>query len=137
VLEELFYHGDFDALDELIHPDFINHEVPPGHPQGRAGLRLTIDWLRGLWGPLRPEIEDVIAEADKVVARVTMHGHHVGEFMNRQPTGRPFAAKHIHSARRSNWGSSATRRDRCRFSPSCSRFSSASGPRARRTIRRR
>lgn len=73
-LEELFEHGDFDSLEELIHPDFVNHEAPPGHPQGREGLTVTINWLRGLWGPMRSEIEDEIREDSKVVARVTMHG---------------------------------------------------------------
>ena len=34
VLDELFERGDLDAADELIHPDFINHEAPPDNPQG-------------------------------------------------------------------------------------------------------
>jgi len=42
------------------------------------------------------DIEDEIAEDDKVVARVTMHGRHLGEFLGRQPTGKEFAAKQIH-----------------------------------------
>jgi predicted ester cyclase len=96
VLDELLDQGDFDALDELIHPDFVNHEVPPGHPQGREGLRTTVTWLRGLWGPMHSDIEDMIGEGDKVVARVTVHGHHVGEFLGKSPTGKPFATKHIH-----------------------------------------
>jgi predicted ester cyclase len=31
------------------------------------------------------EIDDEICEGDKVVARVTMHGHHVGEFLSPRP----------------------------------------------------
>jgi len=96
VLEELFEKGNLEAVDELIHPDFINHEAPPGNPQGREGLKETIGWLRGLWGPVRPEIDDEICEGDKVVARVTMHGRHVGEFLGKAPTGKQFAAEHIH-----------------------------------------
>ena len=96
VLDELFDQGDFSSLDELIHPDFVNHEAPPGHPQGREGLEVTVSWLRGLWGPMRSEIHEVVGEGDKVVARVTMHGHHVGEFLGRAPTGKAFATKHMH-----------------------------------------
>jgi predicted ester cyclase len=96
VLDELFDKGDLDAADELIHPDFVNHEAPPNNPQGPEGLKETISWLRGLWGPMRAEIEDEISEGDKVVARVTMHGHHVGEFLGKQPTGEGFATKQIH-----------------------------------------
>ena len=81
VLEELFEKGNLEAADELIHPNFVNHEAPPGNPQGPEGLKETIGWLRGLWGPMRAEIEDEICEGDKVVARLIMHGRHVGEFL--------------------------------------------------------
>jgi predicted ester cyclase len=96
VLEELFDKGNLDAADELVHPDFVNHEAPPNAPQGPAGLKETVSWLRGLWGPMRAEIEDTICEGDKVVARVTMHGRHLGEFLGRPPTGKEFATKQIH-----------------------------------------
>jgi predicted ester cyclase len=96
VLEELFEKENLRATDELIHPDFVNHEAPPGNPQGPEGLKETITWLHGLWGPMRADIEDMICEGDKVVARVTMHGRHVGEFLGRPPTGKEFATTQIH-----------------------------------------
>ena len=96
VLDELFEKGNLEAADELIHPDFVNHEAPPGNPQGPEGLKETIGWLRGLWGPMRAEIEDEICEGGKVVARLIMHGRHVGEFLGKPPSGQEFAAEHIH-----------------------------------------
>jgi predicted ester cyclase len=96
VLEELFDEGNLDAAEDLIHPEFVNHEAPPDNPQGPDGLKETVSWLRGLWGPMRAEIEDEICEGDKVVARLIMHGRHVGEFLGRAPTGKEFAAEHIH-----------------------------------------
>ena len=96
VLEELFDKGNLDAADELVHTDFVNHEAPPGNPQGPEGLKQTVRWLRGIWGPMRSDIEDEIREGDKVVARVTMHGRHLGEFMGRPPSGKEFAVEHIH-----------------------------------------
>ncbi len=96
VLVELFENGNLEAIDELIDPEFVNHEAPPGNPQGPEGMKETITWLRGLWGPMRAEIEDEICEGDKVVARVTMHGRHVGEFLGQPPTGKDFATKQIH-----------------------------------------
>ena len=95
-LLEVFEHGRLDAIHELVHPEFVNHEAPPGSPQGPAGLKQTISWLRGLWGPMRAEIQDEICEGDKVVARVVMHGHHVGEFLGKEPTGKEYAANQIH-----------------------------------------
>jgi predicted ester cyclase len=96
VLEELFEKGNMDATDELVHPDFVNHEAPPNNQQGPEGLKETVEWLRGLWGPMHFEIEDEIAEGDKVVARVVMHGRHIGEFLGQEPTGKEFATKQIH-----------------------------------------
>jgi predicted ester cyclase len=96
VLEELFEMGNFEAADDLIHPEFVNHEAPPDNPQGPEGLKETVGWLRELWGPMHAEIEDEICEGDKVVARVTMHGRHLGEFLGRPPTGKEFAVEHIH-----------------------------------------
>jgi predicted ester cyclase len=96
LLRELFEKGDLDAAEELIHPDFINHEAPASNPQGPEGLRETVSWLRGLWGPMRFDIEDEICQGDKVVARVLLHGRHVGEFLGKPPTGKEFAVEQIH-----------------------------------------
>jgi predicted ester cyclase len=96
VLEELFEKGNLEAAEDLIHPEFINHEAPPDNPQGPEGLKETVSWLRGIWGPMRAEVEDEICEEDKVVARVTIHGHHVGEFLGKAPTGKGFAVEQIH-----------------------------------------
>jgi predicted ester cyclase len=96
VLDELFDKGNLAAADELIHPEFINHEAPADNPQGPEGLKETVAWLRGIWGPMRAEIEDEISEGDKVVARVKMHGRHVGEFLGKPPTGKEYAVEHIH-----------------------------------------
>ena len=60
VLTELFEEGNFDAAEDLIHPDFVNHEAPPGNPQGPEGLKETIGWLRDDAWP-----EDVAAAAAK------------------------------------------------------------------------
>jgi predicted ester cyclase len=96
MLDELFDQGNLDAADELIHPDFVNQEAPPSNPQGPEGLKETITWLRRLWGPMRFEIHDEICEGDKIAARVTMHGHHLGEFLGKPPTGKEFATTQIH-----------------------------------------
>jgi predicted SnoaL-like aldol condensation-catalyzing enzyme len=39
LLEEMFERGNLEAADELVHPRFVNHEAPPGSPQGPEGLK--------------------------------------------------------------------------------------------------
>ena len=52
--------------------------------------------LHSAFGELRFEVEDEIAEGDKVVQLVTMRGRHTGPLMGREPTGRAFAVRHIY-----------------------------------------
>jgi steroid delta-isomerase-like uncharacterized protein len=70
--------GNLGAMDELVAEDYINHSPPrlPGLAPGREGLKqaFKIFWEAT---PGRHEIEDQIAEADRVVTRMTAYGRHV------------------------------------------------------------
>lgn len=71
--------GDLDAMDELVAEDYIDHNPPPfpGLGQGRDGLKQAFQiFLEAT--PGRHEIEDQIAEGDKVVTRLTAYGTHKG-----------------------------------------------------------
>ena len=71
--------GNIDAMDDLVAEDYLDHNPPfPGLPAGREGLKQA---FRIFWTatPGRHEIEDQIAEADKVVTRLTAYGRHEGE----------------------------------------------------------
>jgi predicted ester cyclase len=72
--------GNIDAMDELVAEDYLDHDPPPfpGLPAGREGLK---EAFRIFWKatPGRHEIEDQVAEDDKVVTRLTAYGRHEGE----------------------------------------------------------
>ena len=71
--------GDLAAMDELVAEDYIDHNPPPfpGLGQGRDGLKQAFQiFLEAT--PGRHEIEDQIAEGDKVVTRLTAYGTHKG-----------------------------------------------------------
>ena len=72
--------GNIDAMDELVAEDYVDHHPPPfpGLPAGREGLK---EAFRIFWEatPGRHEIEDQIAEGDKVVTRLTAYGRHQGD----------------------------------------------------------
>lgn len=95
-LDEVFSQGKLDVVDEIFHPDFINHEAGPRTPRGSDGLKVTVQWMRSSFSDLRYEVEDAIAEGDRVVLRVISKGRHTGHFMGFAPTGKEFAAKQIH-----------------------------------------
>jgi predicted ester cyclase len=95
-LEEIYAKGDLGLLDELIHPDFADHDpAHPDLPKGHESIRDTVQNLHGMFSELRFEVEDEIAEGDRVVQRVTMSGRHTGALMGREPTDRTFAVRHV------------------------------------------
>ena len=95
-MDVLFNRGDVDAVEQFVHPQFLNHEAARHRPRGPEGMRQTIDWLRAAFADLHLAVDDVIAEHDKVAARVTMTGHHTGRLMGMPATGRSFSVQHIH-----------------------------------------
>jgi steroid delta-isomerase-like uncharacterized protein len=88
-VEEVFNQGNVNAIDELVAPDFIEHEeLPPGIPTDREGVKQLSIMLRSAFPDLKATIDDVLAEGDKVVARMTWTGTQKGEFMGIPPTGK-------------------------------------------------
>jgi len=80
--------GDIAGFGDLMADDFVEHQGGPGFPDTKEG---TLDFFRALvtaFPDLRMTVEDLIADGDKTVARVTVNGTHEGEFMGIPPTGR-------------------------------------------------
>jgi predicted ester cyclase len=99
VLEEIFPANDEAALREVVSDQFINHEAPEGTPPGLGGITMFMRLLDEAFSEQRWEIQDVIAEDDKVVLRCTHSGVHTGDFFGLPPTGRRFAYRQIHIIR--------------------------------------
>jgi predicted ester cyclase len=84
--------NNLDALDEIVAADLITHSLMPGLPPGLEGGKMVHRLAVGAFPDFRADIEDLIAEGDKVVARMTFCGTHTGgEFMGIPPSGRQFA----------------------------------------------
>ena len=86
---EVISQNRLDRVEEIIAPDEVDHALPPGIPSGLEGLKQVFTLLHTAFPDLQIEIEDLIAEGDKVVGRVTARGTHQGEFMGIPPTGKP------------------------------------------------
>jgi len=96
IVEEIFNQGNISLFDELVAPDFIEHEeLPPGIPVGREGAKVLFTQLRSAFPDFKAEIEDLIAEGDRVVVRMKWTGTHEGEFMGIPPTGRSISIEVI------------------------------------------
>lgn len=83
--EELWHNHNLDVIDEVFHDDAIIHS-PFNIKQGSITMREAAEkWLQS-FPDLEITINDLIAEDDKVVARWTAHGTHMGSFFETNPT---------------------------------------------------
>jgi steroid delta-isomerase-like uncharacterized protein len=65
-----------------------DHDPGPGTAPGLAGTKQTLSMYHAVFSDLRVTAEDMIADGDKVVVRLTMNGTNTGEFMGLPPTGK-------------------------------------------------
>ncbi len=81
-------HGDLDALDDVIAPDYHFHDpADPNLPHGSEGAKQQLTAFRTAFPDLHFTIAAEIAEGDLVVQRLTGRGTHRGAFMGVPPTG--------------------------------------------------
>ena len=89
MVDEIFNQGNLSQADEFLASDFAEREeLPPGIPRDREGVKQLTTMLRSAFPDFKATIDDIVAEGDKVVARVTMTGTHTGDFWGVPPTGR-------------------------------------------------
>jgi predicted ester cyclase len=99
ILGEIFPRGDVATLAEVVHPNFVDHDGPPGAPPGLDGMAWSMCVLQAGFSDRRWEIHQVIAEGDTVVLSCTFHGRHTGQFMGLAPTSRSVAFRQVHIVR--------------------------------------
>ena len=102
MVDEVFTKGNVDLIDELLDPNMVEHSPVPGQEPGLDGFKKLVTMFRAAFPDLRSTVEDMIAEGDKVVGRMTTTGTHQGEFMGIPPTNKRFTMTEIHIVRMAN-----------------------------------
>ena len=133
---ELINAGDLAGFGDLVADDFVEHQGGPGFPTTKEG---TLDFFRALltsFPDFRMNVEDLIIDGDKAVARVRVTGTHQGDFMGVPPSGKSVEVDLIDIMRFDgagllceHWGASRTC---CR---SCNSSASSPQPLRRSTTR--
>jgi predicted ester cyclase len=96
--EEGINQRNYDIFDETIASNYVNHSMPAPAP-GPEGFKQVINMFIAGFPDLQVELEDVLAEGDKVSTRGVMHGTHTGLFNGIAPTGKTIAITYIDSWR--------------------------------------
>jgi predicted ester cyclase len=88
--------GDLDAMDEIMAPDFVEHTLAPGQHSDREGVKRAVAQFSAAFSDVRFVIEELRAQGDKVVSRVSGRGtYDRSELMGVAPTGTEVASMAI------------------------------------------
>lgn len=94
-VDEIWNQGNMDVVDELFATDFVNHDSnPPGVTDLKGYKAWVVDW-RAAFHDYHVEVNDLVAEGDKVGARCTVTGTHQGDFFTVPATGIQITMKMI------------------------------------------
>jgi ketosteroid isomerase-like protein len=102
---------DLETIDELLAPDFVDHDPLPGQESGREGFIKGITEDCAAHSPVRTTIEYQATDGDLVISRGTSRTvHDRGDYLGlKAPTGQEsehkvIAIHHIAGARSSRSG---------------------------------
>ena len=88
VVEEVLVAGNLDVVDEIVSKDYVHHDpAMPEEGHGREHFKEFASMYRSAFPDVHVEIEDMIAEGDRVATRWVASGTHEGELMGISPTG--------------------------------------------------
>ena len=97
---EFWRTGDKGLFDDVLAPDYVQHW--PGFPTDREGYLQRLQAFRTAFPDLKKTTEDLLADGDKVVDRVTVRATHTGELLGLAPSGKTIEMTEMHVARVSN-----------------------------------
>ena len=86
---QLWGEGNLDLIPTDYSVDFTGH-FPAGIVHGHAELLARVEAHRTAFPDWTEVVDDVVAEGDRVVTRITSRGTNLGEFL-----GKPATGKHV------------------------------------------
>ncbi len=95
LFQQFFNERDLQSVGEFFAPEFI-------HNKSLRGVDLfqrIVSYYLVAFPDIHYTIEDLLADGDKVIGRVTAHGTHQGEFLGYAATGKTFSVSQIRIAR--------------------------------------
>jgi len=80
---------NFDVIDELVAPDFVDLSLMPGQEPDREGFKRSVAEINAPFSDINITIDEQVAEGEKVTTWYTgIRTHDRGPYMGVAPTGR-------------------------------------------------
>jgi steroid delta-isomerase-like uncharacterized protein len=93
--EEVYVDWNMAMVDEVVSPRFTSHDWPAGGSMGPQAFRDYYAAIRSAVPDARYEVDDLIAEGDRVAVRWRLLGTHLADFGGISATGRAIVLKGI------------------------------------------
>jgi steroid delta-isomerase-like uncharacterized protein len=93
VFEEVFNKGNFAIIAELIATNYVFLSPLGMEFKGPEGFKQMVAMSRTAFPNIHIDIDDIIAEGDRVAIRYTLQGTFKGDFMGISPTGKQITIK--------------------------------------------
>jgi predicted ester cyclase len=95
-VEQFKNKANHDIVDDLFTPGFVTHLKLPGVPPNRDGFRMLGKAVVSAFPDVHANIEDLLADGDKVIERTSARATSRGVFNGIPPTGKPVQWSEIH-----------------------------------------
>jgi steroid delta-isomerase-like uncharacterized protein len=88
MVEEVVNKGNFNVVDELFHPDYVDHAAPPNTPPGLDGVKAIFKMFRTGFPDVKFTIDQMVGEGNYVATLVHGEGTQTGQFIQFPPSGK-------------------------------------------------
>jgi steroid delta-isomerase-like uncharacterized protein len=86
--QDIYNSNQLDGLADVVSEQLLTPRILQGMTPGIEGAKAVHQLMLTGFPDYRTVIEDIVAEADKVAARIRMTGTHTGTFMGIPASGR-------------------------------------------------
>jgi len=96
LFDEVWNTGSLDKIEELYAADFVADYRPYGPlRRGHDAIKGMVQRAHAAFPDYHEELEEMVAEGDKVVVRLTITGTQLGQWGPLPPTGKPVRLEEI------------------------------------------
>ena len=98
IIAEAFNAGNLDVVDEALAAGYLDHQAGPDGASGPEAFKAFVRAFRATFPDVQVEVDDLLAEGERIALRVTWRGSQQGALGAIPATGLPveFVGYHIY-----------------------------------------
>jgi predicted ester cyclase len=93
--EEAWVKRNLAAVDELMVPNYVEHQIPDGRLTSRHSLKQLLAMYYKAFPDMKSVLHDILAQGNKVMYRWSVNATHLGDWLGIPPTGNHMRATGI------------------------------------------